>query len=152
MLRRSNCLLAQLYTTLYISSSSWLVASGPKFDSNLALHKSWWQASFMAHKLLFPFFKRNIDDFIITMPCCHIFLSFRLLWIFFLAKNCICVMFSFTVSVSMNKGLVSDDDRISSRFMPQSLFLICLLETQNSFTFYTLLSQKQLLFYDSFWV
>lgn len=107
---------------------SWPVASGPKFDANLALLKSCWQASFMARELFFSslptrkltlrnhFFAFIIIRHNVLLPHSFLLVFCVCLFRFFLKKEkrFVCVLYSFTVSVHEQGAGLSGDDRISS--------------------------------------
>lgn len=110
-----KCKLYNFYR-LHAVVSSWPAASGPKFDSHLALNKSRNDRRPVLWLMGFYFlFTDLLFSFNISTHCCFPYRIYRFYcWALSYSESFpfICVMFSFTLSVCTNKGLVSD--RISS--------------------------------------
>lgn len=72
------------------------------------------------------------------MSCCHTFLSVCLL----------CFLFSLTLSACVNKGLVSNDDRINSVLcLGRFCFFLCTVCQKHSYILYTLKSETAVLWW-----
>lgn len=123
-----KCKLCNFYQ-LPVAVSIWPAASRPKLDSNPALNKPWNDRRPVLWLVCFYFLFANLlFSFSISTDCRFPYRLYRFYcWALSYSESFpfICVMFSFTLSVCTNKGLVSD--RISS--------VLCLIV---SFSMYSL--------------